>query len=103
MRIMSLIYQRMFVNLMSIIMIEKEQHREAFFNDDPLILNKELVIQTAVKNPCIFNAITIQEYFDRGNAKIEQQDYKGAVDYFSRAIEISPENSMVYFSVFRNI
>lgn len=44
----------------------------------------------AIKNPYIFNAITVQEYFDRGNAKIEQQDYEGAFACFSRVIEISP-------------
>jgi len=93
----------MFINLMSITMIEKEQNRAAFFNDQPSVLKKELVVQTAIKNPCIFNAITVKEYFDRGNAKIEKQDYEGAFAYFSRPIEISPENSMVYFSVFRNI
>lgn len=72
-------------------MIEKEQKREVFFNHDPLISKNELFIKTANTNPEAVFSITVQEYFDRGNAKIEQQDYEGAYAYFSRAIVISHE------------
>lgn len=59
-------------------------------NIKPSILKKAPVIKTAINNPGGLFAITFQEYSDRGNAKIEQQDYEGAIAYFSRAIEISP-------------
>jgi len=35
-------------------------------------------------------------YSKRGNAKIELQDYNGAIEDFNKAIELNPEDSLTY-------
>ena len=83
-------------------MNENGQNREALFNDHPGILKKEPVINAQVTHPDAVYSMTVQEYFDRGNTKIEQQDFEGATAYFSHAIEISSDNSMVHIQIFGN-
>ena len=44
-----------------------------------------------------FNQSLIEEYRGCAVERFQLQDYQGAIDYFSRVIEISPKDSMGYF------
>lgn len=78
-------------------MIENESNKEVSFSFQPQVFKNEWNFINAAIDPEAELPISVQDYFDRGNAKIEQQDYAGAIAYFSRAIEIEPENSMAYY------
>ena len=41
---------------------------------------------------------TANEYFDRGLAKYDNKDYSGAIDPFTKAIEIEPNSALAYYS-----
>jgi len=41
---------------------------------------------------------TAEEYYDRGNDRLDRQDYRGAIANFSRAIEINPRYEDAYFN-----
>ena len=41
-------------------------------------------------------AVQAKSFFDNGTARVAQGDYQGAIDDFSRAIEIEPKNPVVY-------
>ncbi len=68
-------------------MIEKKLNANNTANPRQEIPKPVMNIKTAVADPNT-SALTVQEYFDKGNAKIEQQDYKGAIAWFSQAIKI---------------
>ena len=38
-----------------------------------------------------------EEYFNRGNAKSDQNNYKGAIVDYTNAIEINPKNAFFYY------
>ncbi len=39
---------------------------------------------------------TAKEYFDKGEAKFKQNDYKGAITDYTKVIELEPNNPVVY-------
>jgi tetratricopeptide (TPR) repeat protein len=78
-------------------MIENESNKEVFFSFQPQVLKNEWNFINAAIDPEAELPMSVQDYFDRGNAKVEQLDYAGAIAYFSKAIEIEPENSMAYY------
>ena len=41
---------------------------------------------------------TAEEYYNQGNLKFQLEDYKGAIADFTKAIELSPNNSDAYYN-----
>jgi hypothetical protein len=74
-------------------MIENEPNKEVTLSIQTENFKMDLSVETEITNPNVELALTMQEYFDRGNEKIEHQDYEGAFTWFSNAIEIESKNS----------
>ncbi len=52
---------------------------------------------------CIFittlaYAKTAEDYLKAGNTKYELKDYKGAIKYYNKAIELNPNNAVAYYN-----
>jgi tetratricopeptide (TPR) repeat protein len=43
-------------------------------------------------------SLSAEEYFDRGNRKIELKDYQGAINDFNKAINLNPHFTKAYFN-----
>ena len=41
---------------------------------------------------------TAEEFFEKGIAKYDLQDYEGAISDFNKAIEINPNNAEAYYN-----
>jgi tetratricopeptide (TPR) repeat protein len=39
---------------------------------------------------------TSEEWYEKGDAKVEQNDYKGAISDYTKSIELDSNNSLVY-------
>jgi len=45
-----------------------------------------------------FAQTSAEGYFDRGNSKYDLQDYRGAIQDYSKAIELDPSNADAYYN-----
>jgi tetratricopeptide (TPR) repeat protein len=41
---------------------------------------------------------TAEDYIDKGNSKANLQDYRGAIEDYSKAIQLNPNDSMPYYN-----
>ena len=60
---------------------------------------KNLLIILSICFSSVTYSQTDEEYILKGKAKYDIQDYKGAIDYYSKAIEINPKNKESYFYI----
>lgn len=44
------------------------------------------------------NSLVATDYYYKANSKLELEDYQGAIDDYNKAIELSPNDAVVYFN-----
>jgi len=48
--------------------------------------------------PVLALAQTAEEYHNKGNAKVNLGDYRGAIQDYSKAIELNPNDAEAYYN-----
>ena len=65
-------------------------------------MNKETLITTAIifclLASTVVYAQTAEDHFYSGNTKYELKDYKGAIQDYTKAIELNPNHASAYYS-----
>jgi len=61
-------------------------------------MKKLMLIISLLIIPAIAIAQTAEEYFEKGNAKIDKTDYRGAIQDYNKAIELNPNHANAYFA-----
>jgi len=65
----------------------------------PLVKKKPLVVKKKPPvNTYYATKLSAKEYYDRGNAKYELEDYYGAIVDYNKAIELDPDYASAYYN-----
>ena len=59
-------------------------------------MKKSILVLFILLIPVLAIAQTAEDYFDKGVAKYEQGDYRGAIQDYNKAIELDPNDHMTY-------